>query len=138
MSLNILVDPRPETPARRTLSPSTSASLPTSILRPNAKQWRRRIPPSEGRAIEILGHAIEYLADEFAFHSGTLPSLNSDDPQIQAIQMLMAANRQVYFSCPVIPPLGVRLLNSLFHWKRPDSPIYLGRPDVLRSVGEAN
>lgn len=66
---------------------------------------RRRIDRESGRALEILGHAIEYLADEYAF-AGT--SLSAGDAQVQAIQMLMAVNRQVYFECPVVPSLGDR------------------------------
>ena len=61
---------------------------------------RRRITPQAGRALEILGHAVEYLTDEFV-HEGK--SLSADNAQIQAIQLLMAFNRQVYFECPEIP-----------------------------------
>ncbi len=66
----------------------------------------RHINPEAGRALEILGHAIEYLADEYA-HAGN--SLSADDAQVQAIQILMAVNRQVYLTCPVVPSLGDRL-----------------------------
>jgi hypothetical protein len=67
---------------------------------------RRRISPESGRALEILGHAIEYLADEY-IHSGALPSAN--DGPVKAMQMLMALNRQIYLSCPVRPTLWERL-----------------------------
>ena len=66
---------------------------------------RRHIDRESGRALEILGHAIEYLADEYAFAGS---SLFSGDAQVEAIQMLMAVNRQVYFDCPVVPSLGDR------------------------------
>jgi hypothetical protein len=58
-----------------------------------------------GRALEILGHAIEYLADEFVHAEG---SLSAQDAQVQAIQLLMATNREVYFSCPEVRTLGDR------------------------------
>ncbi len=67
---------------------------------------RRRISPEAGRALEILGHAIEYLADEFV-HSGG--SLSARDGQVEAVQLLMAINRQIYFNCPEVPTLGERL-----------------------------
>jgi len=82
------------------------ASLPVASLQPAAASIsarnvrRRRISPQAGRALEVLGHAIEYLTDEFV-HEGATPSANH--PQLMAIQMLMALNRQIYFECPEIP-----------------------------------
>jgi hypothetical protein len=70
---------------------------------------RRRIPPVSGRALEILGHAIEYLADEYVLASGVLPSIDARDPQIEAMQILKHANRAIYFECPIIPPWHERL-----------------------------
>lgn len=68
---------------------------------------RRRISPRAGRALEILSHAIEYLTDEYVHAGG---ELCSQDPQIQAIQLLMAVNRQVYLECPELPTLSERCL----------------------------
>jgi len=75
----------------------TSGSIP--------QNRRRRIDPLSGRALEILGHAIEYLADEYAFSGGTL---SADHPAVEAMQILMARNREIYFSCPVVPTLAER------------------------------
>jgi hypothetical protein len=72
---------------------------------------RRRISRDAGRGLEILGHAIEYLADEY-IHSASTFSAN--DPEVQAIQLLMALNRQIYSECPVVPTWGARL-RSLFN-----------------------
>jgi hypothetical protein len=66
---------------------------------------RRRISPQSGRALEILGHAIEYLTDEFV-HNGGNPTPNNE--QLAAVQILMALNRQVYFECPEVPTMGER------------------------------
>jgi hypothetical protein len=66
---------------------------------------RRRISPQAGRALEILGHAIDYLTDEYVLHGGTFCAR---DPQLQAVQLLMALNRQVYFECPEVPTLKER------------------------------
>jgi hypothetical protein len=74
---------------------------------------RRRIPPLNGRALEILGHAIEYLADEYAFTVEQMGQIESDDPRVEAIQLLMALNRQVYYSCPEVEPLLKRLAGWL-------------------------
>jgi len=67
---------------------------------------RRRINPQSGRALELLGHAIEYLSDEFALAGDTL---SAQDGRVQAIQLLMALNREIYLACPVVPTLGERL-----------------------------
>jgi hypothetical protein len=66
----------------------------------------RRIDPRSGRALEILGHAIEYLTDEYVHEGGSLCAHNS---QVEAVQLLMAVNRAIYFACPEVPTLGERL-----------------------------
>jgi hypothetical protein len=67
---------------------------------------RRRIDPRSGHALEILGHSIEYLADEYVHQGGSLCAHNG---QVEALQLLMAANRAIYFACPEVPTLGERL-----------------------------
>jgi hypothetical protein len=66
---------------------------------------RRRISPEAGRALEILGHAIEYLTDEYV-HEGA--SFSANDAQLKAVQILMAMNRQIYFECPQVPTFRER------------------------------
>ncbi len=88
--------------------PSLVQNLPAVNLRPNC---RRRITPQAGHALEILAHAIEYLADEFVNQGLAFSSKNE---QLQAIQMLMALNRQVYFECPIVPTFGERC-RALLH-----------------------
>ena len=74
------------------------------------REGRRYITPESGRALELLGHAIEYLTDEL-IHEGK--RVTAHNPQVEAIQLLMALNRQVYFDCPVIPTPTQRLLRFL-------------------------
>jgi GTP1/Obg family GTP-binding protein len=71
----------------------------------------RRITPQAGHALEILAHAIEYLTDEF-MHAGL--TFSAQNEQLQAVQMLMALNRQVYFECPEAPSFGERC-RALLH-----------------------
>ncbi|MGA9669188.1 MAG: hypothetical protein WBQ94_08270 [Terracidiphilus sp.] len=71
---------------------------------------RRRITPQAGRALEILGHAIEYLTDEFVHEGG---ALSGDDDHIKAVQLLMALNRQVYYECPEVPSFAERCRSFL-------------------------
>lgn len=75
---------------------------------------RRCITPVNGRALEILGHAIEYLADEYALSSLQLGTLDSGDPRVEAVQILILLNREVYFSNPEHEPLRRRLARWLF------------------------
>ena len=66
---------------------------------------RRHIDPKTGHALEILGHAIEYLTDEFVHEAATFSAGNE---KLKAVQLLMTLNRQVYFGCPLAPTLGER------------------------------
>ncbi|MGB8029422.1 MAG: hypothetical protein WCF30_07125 [Terracidiphilus sp.] len=89
---------------------STLSRLPVSAAIPipiasQGRTHRRRIAPQAGRALEILGHAIEYLSDEFVHAGGSLSAHNA---QVEAVQLLMAVNRQIYFACPEVPSKGER------------------------------
>ena len=86
-----------------------SAPVASAVrLRSHRRRW---ITPQAGRALEILGHAIEYLTDEFVHRGG---SFSAHNEQLQAVQLLMALNRQVYFECPEVPTLGERC-RALLH-----------------------
>ena len=74
---------------------------------------RRRITPQAGRALEVLGHAIEYLTDEFVHAGG---GMSPEKGQIEAVQLLMAMNRQVYYECPQMPSVTARL-RAMLHLK---------------------
>jgi len=71
---------------------------------------RRRIDPKAGHALEILGHAIEYLTDEFVHGGGEFSAHNA---QLEAVQLLMALNREIYFACPRVPSVGERFLSLI-------------------------
>jgi hypothetical protein len=87
-----------------------SASVPAVSAAPFARNRRRRISPQAGRALLILGHAIEYLTDEFVQQGGSFSAHNA---QLEAVQVLMALNRQVYFECPQLPTFGERCRSFL-------------------------
>ncbi|MBS1803032.1 MAG: hypothetical protein JST28_06665 [Acidobacteria bacterium] len=70
------------------------------------EQGARRITREAGRALEILGHAIEYLTDEYMQEGNVL---SATDPQVRAIRLLVELNREVYFECPVVPTLAERV-----------------------------
>ncbi|HEY3703647.1 MAG TPA: hypothetical protein VGL22_01210 [Terracidiphilus sp.] len=83
-----------------------------SALPNQAAKVRRRISSEAGHALEKLGHAIEYLTDEFMNEEGRPPFRR--DGRLEAIEILMAANRRVYLDCPQLPSLRERL-SSLIH-----------------------
>jgi hypothetical protein len=69
----------------------------------------------DGRAIEMLGHAIEYLGDEHALDCIERISVpvQGIDPRVLAIQLLMSRNREIYLNCPVQPTLTDRIRSFL-------------------------
>lgn len=91
-------------------------TMPASVV---ARSVRRRITPKAGVSLGMLGHAIEYLADEYAHQMGRLPIMEfasaCSDPQVEAMKILMAANRQVYFECPPVTPLYQRIVRRFRH-----------------------
>ena len=79
------------------------------------RQGGRLITARAGRALEKLGHAIEYLADEYVHGTKTL---DRSDPQICAIHLLMSLNWEIYLECSVVPSLGDRIREFLRGGKR--------------------
>jgi hypothetical protein len=62
----------------------------------------------------MLGHAIEYLADEFALECRTRGVAEArKHGSVVAIELLMAKNREIYFSCPVLPTLLEKMRSAL-------------------------
>ncbi|MDR3751426.1 MAG: hypothetical protein P4K94_08060 [Terracidiphilus sp.] len=93
------------------MAASTTSCFPVSATAravspaSDPRKRRRRITPQAGRALEILGHSIEYLTDEFVYRGGSFSASNS---QLEAVQLLMALNRQIYFECPEVPTFAER------------------------------
>jgi hypothetical protein len=89
---------------------SIPASTPVASTARFPANRRRRITPRAGHALEILGHAIEYLTDQFVHRQSDFSPRSSE---LEAVQVLMALNRQVYYECPEVPTLGERLRSML-------------------------
>jgi hypothetical protein len=100
-------DSRDECMSKLSNQGSPPRAIVAVVSRPEEKTKRgRSISPQAGRALETLGHAIEYLTDELV-HEGV--SLCHHDPRLEAIQLLMARNREIYLACPVVLSLQERL-----------------------------
>lgn len=70
---------------------------------------RRRNTPQQGRAIELLGHAIDYLVDSRLHEGGPQRTDN------QAIRILMACSRAVFEEGAVIVPVHQRVSHWVQH-----------------------
>ena len=66
---------------------------------------RRRANMQQGRALEILAHAIEYLVDSRMFLVNE-PARKSDG---EAIQLLARLGHEVFATCAEIVPIRRRL-----------------------------
>jgi hypothetical protein len=80
--------------------PASAPAIPVDRVRTN-----RRINSQAGRARELLAHAIEYLTSEYVH---TDLSFSARNEQLEAVKLLMALNRQVYFECPEAPSFSER------------------------------
>ncbi len=66
---------------------------------------RRRPSPQQGRALEILGHAIEYLLDRYVLPT----SEGCEVADVDAAQLMMRLNLEIFRECPEFVPLYQRI-----------------------------
>lgn len=78
----------------------------------------REITPEAGRALQILGHAIDYLVDTAAARIERGSSLRTELGALDAVELLKARNREIYFACPVIQPMKQRFLHRFYGMMR--------------------
>lgn len=98
----------PEGSRYQTFEAETEPAFLSPLLTPR-RIVRRRPTPQQGRALEILGHAIEYLIDSEIRFSDAVPS----KPVGDATRILMARSREVYAECAEIVPVGQRIKLAL-------------------------
>jgi hypothetical protein len=92
--------------------PNPAVPGPIMVASPPVPFVRRRLSRESAQGLEILSHAIEYLADEYAVDTADKGPLGNADPRIAAIQTLKSLNRALYFSGTEVQPLWQRLR----HW----------------------
>lgn len=80
---------------------------------------RRKASPAQGRALEALGHAIDYLIDSYRMCEPSDGFTGAFD----AVLILKKANRAVFAECREVEALHVRLLRRFGFLK--------ARPDVV-------
>lgn len=69
------------------------------------KAVRRRASRLQGRGLETLGHAVEYLVDSRLF----LIEPTSAKAERDALQILMKSSRALFAECQEVPSVGDRL-----------------------------
>jgi hypothetical protein len=74
----------------------------------------RRPSPTQGRALEILNHAIEYLVDSRLDETWDTPA------DAKAVHMLMACSRVVFMDCEVILNWQQRLQRTALRRLHPE------------------
>jgi len=72
---------------------------------PSGEPIRRRGSLAQGRALETLGHAVEYLIDSRLFDAGD----HNVRVEQEAVQILMRMSREVFAECPEVVSLRRRL-----------------------------
>jgi hypothetical protein len=90
-------------------STTVPAPRPIRLAPPPVPFVRRQLSRESAQGLEILGHAIEYLADEYAVDPADKGPLGNADPRIAAIQMLKSLNRAIYFSGAEVQPVWQRI-----------------------------
>ncbi len=103
---------------------STVNSLPLSMnpfhlgeQQPERKPTpiRRRTSPQQGRALEVLGHAIEYLVDSRLFDQWETPA------DAAAVHLLMERSRTVFNDCAELVPWHQRVQQALTRKLQPST-----------------
>jgi hypothetical protein len=94
---------------------------------------RRRPTPAQGRSLELLGHAIEYLIDSDLNEAHSA----SCAPVSEASQLLMRLSREVFAECQEIVPFWERVRRRASRLVQPqDSEVRevptLGSADLIR------
>ena len=78
---------------------------------------RRRANMQQGKALEVLGHAIEYLVDSRMFLVGDPRMLVEAD----AVRVLSRCSRELFTSCAPVVPVSVRLRHWAAGYRRADA-----------------
>lgn len=70
-----------------------------------------------GRALEAIGHAVDYLNDCNVHEGDDAAFVNDSGHAAAAIQILIAARQKLFHSLPLVEPWHRRALNTLLRRK---------------------
>ncbi len=100
-------------------SQALNAAAERAVRKALGPPVRRRGSLEQGRALEALGHAVEYVIDSRLFNAN---ELNPRDEQ-EAVQILMRMSRAVFLECPEVVPVRRRLRQWIAEWFAGDGEI---------------
>ena len=106
--------------------PAAGSSEPFSTGRTQRRTLHRSMHRSmtrqQGQALEVIGHAVDYLNDSYLSEGVGDEILDFSGPTMEAVQLLISAQRQLLRSLPLTEPLTLRLWNRLLRRKSQPQP----------------
>lgn len=81
-----------------------------------ARGMRRVLTREHGCALEMIGHAVDYLNDCYINEGPDHEVLDFNSPSMEAVRILISAQGQILRSLPLTEPFSVRIWNAL--WRR--------------------
>ena len=98
------------------MTPTEAAATFAVPVSPAREVVVRRPTPEQGMALEVLGHAIEYLVDTNFYHQrAEVPAVR------EAIAMLKQSSREVFAEAPEVVPVKTRAARWLRSRLQPGS-----------------
>ena len=99
------------------------AYMPRALeARPRSRSLRRMLTREQGHALEMIGHAVDYLNDCYLYEGDDDELINIGGSLTEAIQILASLRWQVLQSAPMREPRTMRFWNAVFHRRRSASP----------------
>ncbi len=89
------------------------AVIPVNV--PRRGKLRRIMTREEGRALEMIGHAVDYLNDCALYEGDEKEIIHIGGSSMKALGILVSARAQILQSLPLQESRTVRLWNALFH-----------------------
>jgi hypothetical protein len=91
------------------------AYMPRALaVNPKARNLRRILTREQGRALEMIGHAVDYLNDGYLFEGEDDELINIGGAANQAIQILASLRWQILQSAPIRESRARLLWKALF------------------------
>ena len=99
-----------------------SGGQPAELSPPHAsrnRRLRRIITREQGRALETIGHAVDYLSDCYLHQGADDEVLNFISPALEAARVLIAARNELLAGLPLRQPITTRLWHALLRRRSP-------------------
>ncbi len=91
------------------------AIIPMAVAdQPVAQKLRRMMTREQGHALEMIGHAVDYLNDCYLFQGDDEEVINVGGSHTEALQILVSARWQILHSLPLEQPRMHNLWHALF------------------------